>query len=145
MQQVVGAFERVRRPELLPEDAHRVFAAQRAHAVGLGGPGEHALAEGLLALARQDGGAARLLARGDGLDAAVAVGVAPPLHKILAAPQHGLNGAGLLAGERETNGAVTVALFSVAFAADAAVEFGQVLGTTKRHMHGGPPCLGWPP
>ena len=80
-QQIVEPRERVRHAELPLEDGEYVGAAKRAYTVFYGRPVEHALPERLVLFGRQRGWSAGLLARLDGVEAMVAVGVAPPLHK----------------------------------------------------------------
>lgn len=81
MHQLVHAVERVADAELVLEDALGVDATQRADAVRLGGPVEDALLEGFVLLFGQCGRSPALGLRLKPVQAVVAVGVAPTLHK----------------------------------------------------------------
>lgn len=80
-QQIVEPRERVRHAELPLEDGEYVDAAKRAYTVFFGRPVEHALPERLVLPGWQHGWSAGLLARLDCVEAMVAIGVAPSLHK----------------------------------------------------------------
>jgi len=134
-EQVVHAVEAVLDAELFFEDPHGVLAAQRAHAVGLLGPGKHALAEGLFLITWQLGGPTLTGLGGDRIEPAVAVGVAPLLHKVAATPEHGSDHRFFEPVEREPHRPQTVALHRVLLGTQAAIEFSRVVIVMQWDMH----------
>lgn len=121
--------------ELGVEDADRVLAPQGADAVGLGGPGQHALAEGLFLVPRQLGGPALAGLGPDRVEPAVAVGVGPGLHEVAAAAEHGADHRLFEPVEGQAHRPQPVALQGVLLDTQAAVEFGQIVGVVGRDVH----------
>ena len=85
MHQLVRTVERVGDAELRFENAPGIFATQRAHAVGFGRPREHARLERFVLVGRQTRRTTRLPLGRQGVEPAVAIGVAPTLREAAAA------------------------------------------------------------
>lgn len=126
--------------ELVLENALHVASAECADAVVLGGPVEDASPEGLVPVGRECGRATRLLDGADGVEAVVAIDVAPALDEAAGSSEGVLDVGGLLTIDGEADRTVAVSLLGVGLGADQMVQVLVVLGPFERNVHRSPPC-----
>lgn len=140
MQQIIDTVKGVLRPELLLEDALKVFPAKRADAIAAVGTSLDAELKSGFVIAWKFGGSARTRLLDKVAQPTVAITVGPLLHKPPTAIEFRCDLRRRLAVQREQDRAIPITLFGVALLSLKPIEDIQILRATKFDVHAKPPC-----
>ena len=140
MQQIINPVERVLCPELLFEDALKVFAAKCADAIASVGASLDAEMKSGLVVTPEFGRSAGARPLGEVGWPAVAITISPSLHKTPTAIEFGGDLRCRHSAQRKQDHSVSITLFGVTLLSLKLLEDIQILRATKFDIHAKPPC-----
>jgi len=141
MQQIINAVKGILRPELLFENALKIFAAKRADAIAAVRASLDADLKSGFVIAPKFGRSTTARLFGEIGQPTVAITVGPLLHKPSTAVECCCDLRRRLPAQREQDRTIPVALFCVALLSLKFLEDLQILRATKFDVHAKPPCM----
>jgi len=140
MQQIIHPVKGVLCPELLFEDALKVFAAKRADAIAAAGASLDAGLERGFVIAPEFGRGAGARLLGEVGRSTVAITISPLLHKPPTAIEFCCDLRRRLPVQREQDCTIPITLFCVTLLSLKLLEDIQILRAAKFDIHAKPPC-----
>jgi len=140
MQQIINPVQGILYPELLFEDALKVFAAKRADAIASVGAGFDAEMKSGFVVTPKFGCRAGARPLGEVGRSTVAITISPLLHKPPTAIEFGGDLRCRHSIQRKQNRSASITLFGVTLLSLKLLEDIQILRATKFDVHAKPPC-----